>query len=86
MSTAKLKTNVYFEVEDLQINVRNIINSIKSAWLAMDKKASDLKDLTIYVKAEDKKAYFVGNDCAVSGSVTLSNAMDLSDSVSFEKC
>lgn len=80
---AILNTKAFFEVGDLQVDVRCIINSIKVAWINSGKTAKELKDLTLYIKAEDKKAYFVGNGGKVSGYIALSNANDLSSSVVF---
>ncbi len=84
MAAKKLMTKVIFEVGDMQINVRNIMDSVKIAWVNAGNKSKDLEELTIYVKAEDRKAYFVGNGGAVKGSVTLCNADDLSNSVKFD--
>ena len=85
MPPKKLKVNVYLEIGDIQVNTRSIIDAVKTSWLNHGKKPSELSDLTIYIKAEDKKAYFVANDCNVTGFVTLSNAIELTDSVYFEK-
>lgn len=83
MST-KLRTKVFFEIGDIQTNARTIIDSVKTAWLNAGHTPNELTDLTLYVKAEDKKAYFVGNNGEVTGFVVLSNANDLSSEVYFD--
>lgn len=85
MTNARLRTKVFFEIEDIQINSRNIIDAVKTAWLSSGKRPVEMTDLTVYVKAEDKKAYFLGNEGTVSGYVALSNANNLSSSVYFDR-
>lgn len=81
---AKLRTKVFFEVGNVQTNARTIIDSIKTAWLNAGHMPTELNDLTLYVKAEDVKAYFVGNNGEITGYVVLSNANDLSSEVYFD--
>ena len=53
------------------ILAKNILNNIKKIWTDdMGKKEKDLKDIKIYIKPEESKAYYVING-DVSGSVWL---------------
>ncbi|ADU24100.1 DUF6465 family protein [Ruminococcus albus] len=80
----KLVTKVIFEVGDIQVNIRDVMDSVKVAWVNAGNSPDSLNELTFYIKAEDRKAYFIGNGGKVKGSVALSNADDLSNDVIFE--
>jgi hypothetical protein len=84
MAAKKLVTKVIFEIDNIQANIRNIMDSVKVAWVNAGNDPRDLNELTFYIRAEDKKAHFIGNGGTVKGSVALSNADDLSNRVKFE--
>lgn len=81
----KDKNKYIFEVEDIQVDIRTIIDAVKSSWSDLGYDNTEMSDLTLYIKSEDKRAYFIGNDRKVSGHVELSNAIDLADAVCFSK-
>ena len=80
----KLRTKLFFEMNGIQTDARTIIDSIKTAWCNADHKPNEMTDLSLYVKAEDSKAYFVCNGGDITGYVVLSNANDLSSEVYFD--
>ena len=64
--TVSLNTEVYVQWLGKEVEAQNIIDSIKKIWTEdMGKKASDLKDLKIYIKPEDNGAHYV-----INGDVT----------------
>ncbi len=81
--SSTVKTTVFFEVDDLQVSIRSVINAVKLVWAESSHKEK-LQDVTIYIKAEHKKAYFVANGGAVTGYVVLDNSDDLSKNVVFD--
>ena len=83
MAVKTTRTTVYFEIGDIQVSARSIASAVKAAWERRDEKIK-LSSLSIYIKAEEKKAYFVIND-NISGYVPLSNKDDLSYDVIIEQ-
>ena len=57
-----MKTSLYIEYYEKQISEADLIKTAKSIWTDSGKKASDLKSLSVYLKPEDNKAYYVFND------------------------
>ena len=54
-----------------EIHAKDVLNNIKKIWTDdMDKKEKDLKDIKIYIKPKESKAYYVING-DISGSVWL---------------
>ena len=65
-----MKTSLFLEYQDLQIEEKSIIASIKELWIKDGNKIKDIQDLRIYVKPEEYAAYYVIND-DYSGKINL---------------
>ncbi|MBE5922197.1 MAG: hypothetical protein E7269_05540 [Lachnospiraceae bacterium] len=52
------KSTVYIQHADFELNMDDVINAAKDAWGG---KRGDIKDFTLYVKPEEKAAYYVIN-------------------------
>ena len=74
MSEAKAKTakkiNIFYQFSNHQAEQQEIITRIKNQWKEQGNMVKDLKDLVIYLKTEENKAYYVIND-RVKGSVAV---------------
>ena len=66
-----LKKTVYLQYLGKEIDQQDIEEKVKSIWTAtMGKKVSEMKSLTLYLKPEENKAYYVIND-EITGSVEI---------------
>ena len=52
----------YFEFAGKQVNTDEIYDAVEKAYVASGKKASAIKSIKLYVKAEDNAVYYVIND------------------------
>ena len=67
----EVSAEVYVQYLGREILAKDVLNNIKKIWTDdMGKKEKDLKDVKIYIKPEESKAYYVING-DVSGSVWL---------------
>ncbi len=57
-----MKTTVYIEYYGKQILESDILAKAEATLKAAGKKASDIKDLTLYVKPEENQVYYVLGD------------------------
>lgn len=64
-----VKTNVFVEVNADQYNMTEVMDKAMAACKKECKGA--IKNLNVYVKPEDGKAYYVANDDTITGSVDL---------------
>ena len=64
------KTMVYFQFKGKEIEEQEVIGMIKKAWKDEGNMMKDLKELSVYIKAEESKAYYVING-EISGSIDL---------------
>lgn len=64
------KTMVYFQFQGKEIEEQEVIGMIKKVWKDEGNMMKDLKELSVYIKAEESKAYYVING-EISGSVNL---------------
>ncbi|WP_346698722.1 DUF6465 family protein [Catenibacillus scindens] len=64
LSTGKSgqKVNIFCQFSQHQVERQEIINRIKNQWKSQGNMLKDLKDLVIYLKVEDNKAYYVINE------------------------
>lgn len=69
-STTKKTTEVFFEFAGKQINPADVTEAVKKAYVDAGNKASSIKSMKLYVKAEDSAVYFVIND-SVEGKIVL---------------
>ena len=66
------KQTVYVQYMGDEITTDEIMKKIKEYWTkALKKKVSELKNVTVYVKPEEGKDYYVIND-EITGDVALS--------------
>lgn len=66
-----VSAEVYVQYLGREILTKDVLNNIKKIWTDdIGKKEKDLKDIKIYIKPEESKAYYVING-DVSGSVWL---------------
>ena len=65
----KAKVAVYVEVADRQYDLDEVKERVRKDYEAGNK--GEMKDLKLYVKPEDGKAYYTVNGGKVSGSVDL---------------
>ncbi len=66
---AEAKKSVYLEFGDRQFDLKKVEEEAKKDYRKNNKAA--LKNMNLYVKPEDGKAYYTANDDSVSGSVDL---------------
>lgn len=67
---ASKKTMVYFQFQGKEIEEQEVIGMIKKTWKDQGNMMKDLKELSVYIKAEEAKAYYVING-EISGSIDL---------------
>ena len=66
-----VKETIYLQYMGKEINKDDIIAQIKKIWTdELNKKASDLKEITLYLKTDDNAAYYVING-EVTGKIAL---------------
>lgn len=66
-----VKETVYLQYMGKEINKEDLMKQVKEIWTKQLKnKAGDMKSVTLYLKPEENKAYYVIND-DVTGSVEL---------------
>ena len=61
-SKGAAKINIFYQFSQHQVEQQEIISRIKNEWKAQGNLMKDLKDLVIYLKAEENKAYYVINN------------------------
>lgn len=69
-TTAAKKTMVYFQFQGKEIEEQEVIGMIKKLWKEQGNMMKDLKELSVYIKAEESRAYYVING-EISGSIDL---------------
>jgi hypothetical protein len=68
------KAEVYVQFQGMEYSEKSIMDKVVAAWEAEGKKASALKRVKLYVKPEERKAYYVANEKlknASTGAVDL---------------
>lgn len=65
-----MKASLFVEFSGTQVEDKALIASVKEIWTAEGNKVKDIKTLNIYVKPEEKAAYYVINE-TVSGKIEL---------------
>ncbi len=70
-SATDIKKKVVLEYQNVKVEESVIISMVEKIWTKeLKNKADDLKSLEIYLKPEDKKAYYVFNK-KINGSIDL---------------
>lgn len=68
---AAVKETVYLQYMGKEIDKEDIMKKVKEVWTKeLKNKVSDIKSVTLYLKPEENKAYFVING-DVTGSVEM---------------
>ena len=65
-----MKTNLIVQACGLEISEADIIVKVKEQWIANGNKVKDIKSLTLYVKPEEMKVYYVIND-EINGDIII---------------
>lgn len=69
-TVSKQSARVYLQYEGCEWETAEVLERIRAAYLQEGHRASSLKALTVYLKPEEHKAYYVINE-SVTGSVDL---------------
>lgn len=68
---AALKENVYLQYFGKEISTADLTKQVKEIWTKqMKNKVADMKSVTLYLKPEENRVYYVIND-DVTGSIEL---------------
>ena len=54
--------NLYIQYQGMELVIREIEEKIQNEWTAQGKEAADLQKMDVYIKPEEKKAYYVINE------------------------
>ena len=54
--------NLYIQYQGMELVIREIEEKIQKEWTAQGKEAADLQKMDVYIKPEEKKAYYVINE------------------------
>lgn len=65
-----MKSNVYLEYQEKQINEADIIAQAKKIWKDAGNTVASLKSIRLYVKPEENTVYYVFNE-EVEGNFSL---------------
>lgn len=65
------KTGIFLQIGGAEYNLSDLENKVKDQFVADGHRAGCIKDLNIYVKPEENKAYYVINDNKFSGDINL---------------
>ncbi len=65
-----MKANVVLQYEELSVSNAELVNKVKAIWKEEKKSLLDISDLVLYVKPQERKAYYVINETEL-GSVDL---------------
>lgn len=57
-----MKSNLYVEYQDVQMEQKEFIATAKEIWTETGKKLKDLHSLDLYVKPEERAVYYVMNE------------------------
>ena len=57
----ELKANMVIQYRDAEVAESVLMDRFKATWESMGRTEKEIKDLTVYVKPEEYKAYFVVN-------------------------
>ena len=69
--TAAVKTEIRLQLHGNDISLTDLEEKVKAQFVAEGHRAGCIKDLTIYAKPEENKAYYVINDSKFTGNVDL---------------
>ena len=56
------KVNIFYQFSNHQVEQQDIVARIKNQWKEQGNMLKDLKDLVIYLKTEENKAYYIINE------------------------
>lgn len=71
VSKKEVAAEVYVQYRGREVFTKDILENVKKIWTnEMSKKEKDIKDIKLYIKPEENKAYFVINS-DVTGAISL---------------
>ncbi len=72
-----MKASVYVEFYGEQVSQSELVKQAKKIWEESGKKAEDLKTLSLYLKPEEDRVYYVFNgDVDATGSFNIINTQN----------
>lgn len=63
-AASKVSTEVYVQFAGHEVSQESLLERVKEAWVAEGNKATAIKSVSLYVKPEEYKAYYVVNGSA----------------------
>ena len=63
-STRKVATELFVQFSGYEVSEEELIKRVKEAWVSEGNKVSSIKNISLYVKPEERKAYYVINKSA----------------------
>lgn len=57
----ELVSRVYVQYADAEVITSELVEQVKEAWVASGHRISSVKSMDVYIKPEDKSAYYVIN-------------------------
>lgn len=58
---ASREINVYIQYQEMELILQQVTEAIQKEWAAKGNEMSGLKKMDVYIKPEEKKAYYVMN-------------------------
>ncbi len=65
-----MKTDLFIEYKGIKADTKVLTEKIKDQWKAEGNKIKDINYISLYIKPEDKRCYYVINN-DYSGSVSI---------------
>lgn len=70
-SKKEVAAEVYVQFRGREVYIKDVLENVKKIWTAeMGKKDKDIKDIKLYIKPEENKAYYVING-DITGAIGL---------------
>lgn len=63
-STRKVVTELFVQFSGYEVSEEELVKRVKEAWVSEGNKVSSIKNISLYVKPEERKAYYVINKSA----------------------
>ena len=63
-STRKVATELFVQFSGYEVSEEELVKRVKEAWVSEGNKVSSIKNISLYVKPEERKAYYVINKSA----------------------
>ncbi len=56
-----MKTSTVIQYDNHEVSEKSLISAIKELWAQQGKKQKDIREIQLYIKPEEYKAYYVIN-------------------------